>query len=742
MPGTTLAGWLRALDDSALAALLRSRPDLAVPPPADSTVLATRATIAASIRRACEDLDAFTLTVLEALVLADADQRPVPKSTVDALLGASVPPHAAAAALDRLRERALAWGSDEAISVAAAARQAVPPYPGGLGRRSQSLDANTVRTALQDLDTDQRRILEALAAGPPIGTSRDATADADPNSPVQRLIAAGLLIRADEQTVELPREVGMALRADNPMGALPLAEPALATARQDRSIVDSRSATAVLELLRHNENLVSLWGEQPAPALRSGGLGVREVRRVAKALDVDETHATLILEVAAAAGLVGMADREEPLWAPTTQADLWLNQPPAQRWATLAAAWLDMPRLPGLSGARDDHGRALAVLAEELRRPLAARDRRWVLDVFAAMPPGIGVVDQAELAAVLAWRAPRRGGRLRDELVDWTIREATAVGVLAVGALATAGRALLGGDRRAAVAAMAQALPEPVGHVLVQADLTIVAPGPLDPDLGRELALVADVESAGGATVYRVAEGSIRRALDAGRTAAELQDLFAAHSTTGVPQALSYMIDDVARRHGRLRAGAAGCFLRCDDPALVSEVLADRRIADGMLRRIAPTVLVSPRPLSEVLTALRATGYAPVAEGQDGQVIDLRQSGHRVSYRRRPATPALPADLDPERAEQLVRQIRAGDHAAAARPHDQASDSAETLALLQQAVQRRRSVWIGYVDSYGVASRRIVEPVSVAGGVLEGFDRAQGSVRRFPLHRITAVADA
>jgi len=39
--------------------------------------------------------------------------------------------------------------------------------------------------------------------------------------------------------------------------------------------------------------------------------------------------------------------------------------------------------------------------------------------------------------------------------------------------------------------------------VLAQADLTVIAPGPLRQDLAAEMALVADIESAGGATVYR-----------------------------------------------------------------------------------------------------------------------------------------------------------------------------------------------------------------------------------------------
>jgi len=60
-------------------------------------------------------------------------------------------------------------------------------------------------------------------------------------------------------------------------------------------------------------------------------------------------------------------------------------------------------------------------------------------------------------------------------------------------------------------------------------------------------------------------------------------------------------------------------------------------------------------------------------------------------------------------------------------------------ALLQGAAHAGSSVRIGFVDSHGVASRRIVRPVNVGGGVLEGIDRCADELRRFPLHRITSA---
>lgn len=742
---TSLAAWLSRCSDEQLATLLQRRPDLAVPPPADFTVLAARAVLRASVARAAEELTAFQLAVLEALVLAGAHTSTVEPDDLAELLGTTVPAGAITAALDGLRERALAWGPDTelaGVAIAPAAAE-VLPRAGQVGRPSAALVNADVPALLQELDAPRLELLSALAKGAPFGRTRDAAPGTPADRPVQQLLAAGLLLPVDTQTVELPSQVSAVLRDGAPMGPVAHAEPAPTPHALEPSDVDSTAAGAALELLRHSAELIAALGAAPATVLRSGGLGVREARKLVKQTGLTEPQVSLVVELLAAAGLIAADESTEPAWTPTTAADSWAAGEPGARWAALAHAWLQLPRLPGLIGRRDERDKPLAALSEELHWPQAPRDRRRVLNVLAELAGGAALNAQ-QLDTVLAWRRPRWGGRMRGELISWTLAEATTLGLLGRGALSGAGRALLSDDNPAA--AMTAILPSPIDHVLVQADLTVVAPGPLDAELEREVALVADVESTGAATVYRVSTTTVRRALDAGRSAAELHALFVQRSRTPVPQALTYLIDDVARRHGRLRAGTAASFLRCDDEALLAEVLASPVAAELGLRGLAPTVAVSAAALAEVLDRLRAAGFAPAAEDPSGAVLDLRPRGARIEVRRSRRRSVAPVIPSAEQRAAAVRTMRAGDRAAGMSPaHRVVSDGTRatgiaTMAVLQQAVRDGRSVWIGYVDAQGVASQRVVEPVSVGAGLLEGFDSAAAGIRSFALHRITSVA--
>jgi hypothetical protein len=219
-----------------------------------------------------------------------------------------------------------------------------------------------------------------------------------------------------------------------------------------------------------------------------------------------------------------------------------------------------------------------------------------------------------------------------------------------------------------------------------------------------------------------------------------------------VPQPLAYLIDDVARRHGHLRVGAASAYVRCDDDAVLSEILADKRAAALGLRRLAPTVLAAQADPAGLLEGLRALGFAPAAESAEGDVLITRALAHRTPPRTAPEpVPDGPPVPDDVLLTAALRAIRAGDLASTTPRKPGMADavngelprtgSAETLATMQAAVLTGEALWIGYVNAEGAASQRVVAPIRVEGGFVTAYDHTADEVRTYPLHRITGVAE-
>ncbi|MFF1958134.1 helicase-associated domain-containing protein [Streptomyces sp. NPDC058220] len=847
-PPRTLAEALRIQGDDSLAALLRARPDLLTPVPNDLSQLATRAGTRASVVRALERLDRFTLQTAEALAVAP---EPAPYATLSALLtgdeGDARIEAALPLAVRTLRDQALIWGADDRLRLVRTARELLAPSPThpsptGLGPTVAEATAGMSPGRLQEiltaawlpsthdpvsavasltaLFTDRTRmaalldtapmealsVLDRLVWGPPYGE-----VTSSPTPPVRWLRDRGLLLPATTRTVVLPREAALHLRAGRAHRTPEPVAPDVAPRSTEASapgrpqIVDSTAAGQAYTALATIEELAKDWNEGGPNVLRAGGLSVRDLKRTAAALDVTEPVAAFWVELAYAAGLLAADGEADERYAPTPAYDDWHELPSPERWARLATAWLTATRTAGLVGSQDTKGRTLAALGPDLDRGPAPEVRRRILDLLATLPEGTAP-DPESLLARLRWERPLRGasaaGRpddLRARLAAWTLNEAEMLGLTGRGALSSHARALLtsvsdpsedpararaelaAAGTRAALA-LAPLLPEPLDHVLLQADLTAVAPGPLLRPLAELLAIAADVESKGGATVYRFTPASVRRALDAGQSATDLHDLLKTHSRTPVPQPLAYLIDDVARKHGHLRVGSASAYVRCDDEAVLDEILADKRSHGLRLRRLAPTVLAAHADPAAVLDGLRAIGFAPAAESVEGDVLITRAHAYRTPPRTAPVpVPDGPRAPGATLLGAAVKAIRAGDMAAtvvrkpvpepstsgsttaaaaaAARAAGRAAGktpapgspsgngdlprttSAETLATVQAAAMTGSAVWIGYVNADGAASQRVIAPVRVEGGYVTGYDHTADEVRTYPLHRITGVAE-
>ena len=739
----SLADQLRSWSDERLAGLLVARPDLVTPAPHDFGQLASRAAVRASLSRALDALTRLELSVLDALVVAGQ----TPREDVAATVAAA--PDAVEAALDLLVERGLVWCSLGGWRAVTGVADALGTGPGSSGLRQRSpepMSARTLETALAVLSPGARGLLEHVVdhgGEATTGAARLTVLPQDAATPAEELISRRLLVpRVGGTVVHAPGEVGLAVRGGRTTVEPIDVVPTIAVAERDAALVDRAAAGAAFEAVRRVELLLDQWGTHPPTMLRSGGLGVRDLKAAATHLHLDESTTALVVETAHTAGLLGTVANDDgnPVWVPTDAFDSWIARTPAERWSVLVHAWLDSARLPALVGTRDPAGKTWNALAPELASHAVAEARHATVAALAELPPGAALAAGTGLPSLLervSWDRPRRP-RSRGDYVAWTVTEAAALGLTGLGGAASYTRALLADGVPTGLDAL---MPPPVDHVLIQADLTAVAPGPLESSLARSLQLVADVESRGGATTYRFTPTSVRRALDVGWTAVELHDFLARVSRTPVPQPLTYLVDDTVRTFGSIRVGHAEAFLRADDESALTELLHHPKATALGLRRIAPTVLISTTPIDVLLPRLRDLGASPVMESADGTVQVSRPDVLRARPPRE-RRPSLRSVRESARVASVVTAIRAGDRAASSRPTAAASaplTPSGALSALREAIETEQTVLVGYVDNQGVSSERVIDPLSIEGGSLTAHDHRADDVRAFAVHRITTV---
>ena len=749
----TFAEDLRHRTDEQLSLLLLARPDLARPTPADIVALAARATTRTSVQRALERLDRGQLQTLEALVVAAEPHRGAAATVedIEALLGADP-----SDVLEQLWLLGLVWWTSTGAHPVRAITEVLGPHPGGLGIPAAEVAPEYAASAppastdlsavLAEAPAAARAILHTLTWGPPIGA-------VPPSGPAHNgaawLVEKGLCAPSGIGHITLVREVALALRGGRVHRDTALLAPELGgtqpgDAQVDPAVADRVAGAAARDLLGLLDQLGDLWTAEPPRVLRSGALGVRDLAGLSRALDVDSAHAAWLAEMALAARLIADDAELTPAFSPTADFDVWRSRSAGARWASVAQAWWESPRAAYLVGSSPNGTAAVGALGPEVRWPPVRGVRADVLGELATVAPG-GAPSAESVIERLLWRRPLGDRQALTEAGTAILREAAWLGATALGALTSLGRALVERVPAGDLAVSGDAiLPASVDHVLLQADLTAIAPGPLDGALGRFMRLVSDVESRGGAMVLRLSAESVRRALDSGWTADEVLDTLRDSSRTPVPQPLEYLVRDVARRHGQTRVGAATAYIRSDDEAVLAALLADRSLARAVLRRIAPTVLVSQTDPATLVEVLRAGGYSPALESFDGTVVVERP----VTRRARPpvvrtvAEPALlPVDAAVVRG--VVATLRAAPErpvAGATPPVTLSGSPQETSALLRQAVSDSLAVWIGYADGNGRTARHLVRPVRIDGGRVYAVSGESDAEHLFMLHRITGAS--
>lgn len=678
---STFPEFLQSLSDDQLRLLIRTRPDAFFPTPPSAGSLATRLGLPGSASRALRQLTAADLAVLERLADAGAELDPVDAGELGDVA--------------HLRELALVFGPVEALRISPGTLTALPP-----GWRVTDTLPEGAAEALDALPARERKVLETLASSGGVGTTSAAGPDADPSAPVAKLLAAGLLVRVDANTVRLPRPVRDAMRGITPR-EFPLAPPAVDEV--DQSAVDEAATSAGLDAVRQMRQLVMALMDRPVTLNKDGTVGVRAAANLEKELGFDPR---LLVTIGEAAGLIGRGNvDDEDVLAATRDALTWIDATLSDQWAILMVGWAASPWRADTTAK---------LLSADMHAPAVRHARLTILR-------HAGRTDQ------LLFHAPLEASGFSPQLIQAVVDEAQFVGALAVTpqpAQSTPLLTLLGGEDVAAAAR--ELVPASVDTLIAQGDMTMLAPGPLEPDMASFLERIAELESPGLASVWRVTEASVRRGLDGGLTAEEVHAWLGRHVMGEVPQAIAFLVDDTARTHGAIRAGSALSYIRSADPALIATA-AER--CD--LRVLAPTVAVSDQPLTKLMAQLRAAGMQPTAEDGTGATLNMAPEPALV-----PATPStLPRT--PKATEKQVEDIVAKLRADAGSDTD--TGAGNIFETLRAAARARRHVAVGFVDKQGRGRTLTVLPLSVSAGQVDALDETEDRVVRIALPRITKV---
>ena len=720
MSVNSFADELRARSDESIAHLFAVRPDLLSPVPTDLSALSARANSTPSLMRALESLNKFQIEVLTS---ASTLTQPFSKSE---LLSVSVPE--AGEELLRLWAAALVYKDGTKYRLPGNLGQLIGDEPAGLGPKSlKKIDFKS----LKDLPSDSAAVLERLTWGPPRGQVGNIKA---PGTAIGWLIEHDYLAVMDSKTVVLPREVGMHLRGGKVFKEYsPQANLFVGTARKQKDI-DRAAIANISNFLRWCEELAHNWSDEPPIALRSGGLGIRDLKRSADHLGIDENCVAFVAEVLYLGGLIVIDPDDQIL--PTNSFDIWMSRSLEERWSSLVNLWLETSRVSGLAGKIGEKN--IAPLGPELDRAGIASMRKVTLNILAENLESDPAIKN--LQEIIAWQMPQR---FNAEYIEWTLREAEWLGLTGQGALSEFGIAFLNGSDDLGVE---RALPKPVDHILIQADNSAIAPGPLTVELANMIGTIADIESRGGASVYRFSESSIRRGLDHGQTGEQIKDFLKKTSKTPVPQPLEYLINDVAKRHGRLRVGMAQTYIRCEDEGLLTQILHDKKLESLRFRKLAPQVLVCDFETGDVIATLREANYLPAAENASGILISapaIRRAKSRPKPPRVISETSAPYSQSEIIIKAAVRTLRTGEKASSHKPREVPRTTAnETLDLLHQYIEEQASLTIGYADTNGGVSNRLIDPISISLGTLIARDHATGEMQSFRIPRITGVSPA
>lgn len=451
--------------------------------------------------------------------------------------------------------------------------------------------------------------------------------------------------------------------------------------------VDRDASLAIFDIIQAITELIFELEERFIREVSKRSVGLPDVKRLANHLSKPNEYAKRVFELAL---LADLAVVENGRWQLSNNAEMWIASTDSRRWQQLASSWLTLLGEDSANeilqiSAGDDFAGALVKLFP-----------------FADSAVGARIAKVAELAETLGLVADGRATSWLPALAGTNIEKASK--------LAVAG------------------LPAADERIIVQADLTLIAPSPLPTDLEIRLRRFADTEKIGMASSYRLSALSISHGLETGLSVSEIRNLLEKLSSKALPQPVEYLLREAETRFGRLKVkqtkNGNHTQIESNDAILLAEIHNDHRLKPFALHFDELGNLHTRFEAELVYFALREANFVAVQVDEHGKVISPQKLTSRGAA----------AESKKNLLEDIER-MRENDKRGASNPDDD-----DLLRQIQLAIKNKAKILITLKTATGDEVQYLVEPVGVANGRLRAKDRKADIERTLPLSSVISIA--
>lgn len=422
-------------------------------------------------------------------------------------------------------------------------------------------------------------------------------------------------------------------------------------------------------------------------------VGLPDIKRLAQHVRQTNDFAREVYELANHADLIGLANGR---WQLGPQALAWLDWQPERRHEHLMQIWL---RLLGESSATD--------LLESIRGNQALTTVSLKRELRENYPYADGAVS-SRISRVVSF-AERIGLSHNGWLSGWAL-------------------AVLAGDLESAARSANEYLPKPQRKLICQADLSLIAPGPLPTDVEIAVRRFADTEQIGMASTYRMSALSISHGLETGMSEQDIRGWLLELTGKDLPQPVDYLIREAAARFGRLTVGAGELetksVIKSADSILLAQILNESKLRPFAMYALPDGSIGCRFEPEMVYFGLREAGFSAVRVDSSGNIVSPRTP---LGTSEQSSTPTT-VDAD-------IQRLREQEEKLGSEP-----DGDDLVRSIQLAIKNKSIIVIGVTTNTGAELEFTLEPIGFANGRLRAKDKKADIERTLPLASITRVS--